>query len=345
MQQIDTKGNQLTASAPRDVAEYPDRGRTHTDARDIRIAVMIPCFNEAQSIHEVVSDFRRVLPQATVYVYDNNSTDETAESARNAGAVVRQEPRQGKGHVVRRMFADIEADVYLLVDGDGTYDAGSAGLLIDRLLEDGLDMLNAARADTSIAAYRPGHRFGNLALSGLVKRIFGRQISDVLSGYRAMSRRFVKSFPALSTGFEIETELTVHALELRMPIAEVRTPYRERPAGSSSKLRTIRDGIRILTTIVALIRDERPLPFFGSVGVLLAMLSLALGWPVIATYIETGLVPRFPTALLATGLMLLAFLSLASGLVLDTVTRGRRELKRLHYLQVPLSISRRRGRR
>lgn len=345
MQQIDTKGNHLAASDTRDVTEPPDRGHAHTMAGDIRIAVIIPCFNEAQSIHEVVSDFRQVLPQAAVYVYDNNSTDETADRARNAGALVRQEPRQGKGHVVRRMFADIEADVYLLVDGDGTYDAGSAGLLIDKLLEDGLDMLNAARADTSIAAYRPGHRFGNRALSGLVKRIFGRQITDVLSGYRALSRRFVKSFPALSTGFEIETELTVHALELRMPIGEIRTPYRERPAGSESKLRTVRDGVRILTTIVALVRDERPLRFFGSVGALLAALSLVLGWPVIFTYLNTGLVPRFPTALLATGLMLLAFLSVASGLILDTVTRGRRELKRLHYLQIPLSASRRRERR
>lgn len=321
---------------------------TSTDqpvARDFRVAVLVPCFNEEQSIFDVVSDFRRVLPEASVFVYDNNSTDRTADRARSAGAIVRRETWQGKGHVVRRMFADVEADVYLLVDGDGTYDAASASELIDRLLEDGFDMLNAARSDVSTAAYRPGHRFGNRLLSGLVTRIFGRQITDVLSGYRALSRRFVKSFPALSTGFEIETELTVHALELRMPIGEVRTPYRERPAGSESKLRTVSDGVRILTTIVALVRDERPLPFFGSVGGLLAALSLVLGWPVIFTYLDTGLVPRFPTALLATGLMLLAFLSVASGLVLDTVTRGRRELKRLHYLQIPLSASRRRERR
>lgn len=311
----------------------------------IRIAVLIPCFNEEQSIFDVVSQFRRVLPESTVYVYDNNSSDRTADMARSADAIVRHEAWQGKGHVVRRMFADVEADVYLLVDGDGTYDAGSANGLIDKLLEEGLDMLNAARADTSAAAYRPGHRLGNQILSGLVTLIFGRHITDVLSGYRAFSRRFVKSFPALSTGFEIETELTVHALELRMPIAEVRTPYRERPTGSTSKLRTVRDGIRILTTIMALVRDERPLRFFGSVGLAMFGMSLVFGWPVISTYLETGLVPRFPTALLATGLMLLAFLSVASGLILDTVTRGRRELKRLHYLQIPLSASRRRQQR
>ena len=227
-------------------------------------------------------------------MYDNNSTDRTAEIAKAAGAVVRREAWQGKGHVVRRMFADVEADVYLLVDGDGTYDAASAPVLLDKLLEDGLDMLNAARADTSTAAYRPGHRFGNRVLSGLVTRLFGQQISDVLSGYRALSRRFVKSFPALSPGFEIETEMTVHALELRMPIAEIKTPYRERPAGSSSKLRTYRDGVRILTTITALVRDERPLRFFGLVGTLLAACSLLLGWPVISSYLANGSRPAAP---------------------------------------------------
>lgn len=309
------------------------------------VAVLVPCFNEESSIAAVVTEFRHALPQASIYVYDNNSTDRTAAQARSAGAIVRHEDWQGKGHVVRRMFADVEADVYLLVDGDGTYDAPSAPRLLDRLLEDGLDMLNAAREDASSNAYRRGHRLGNRILSGLVMRIFGQQVSDVMSGYRAMSRRFVKSFPALSTGFEIETELTVHALELRMPIAEMRTPYRERPEGSSSKLRTFRDGFRILTTIAALVREERPLRFFGWFGAGLAALSLLLGWPVIATYLETGLVPRLPTAILATGLMLLAFLSIASGLILDTVTRGRRELKRLHYLQIPAVLSRRRKRR
>jgi len=303
--------------------------------------VLIPCFNESRSIATVVADFRRVLPEAVIYVYDNNSTDGTADVACAAGALTRREPWQGKGNVVRRMFADTEADVYVLVDGDGTYDAESAPHLIDRLLEDGLDMVNAAREGLSQAAYRRGHRLGNRLLTTLVTSTFGRQITDLLSGYRVLSRRFVKSFPALSAGFEIETELTVHALELRMPLAEVRTPYRERPEGSTSKLRTFSDGARILRTIVALVRDERPLAFFSTGFAALAGLSLLLGWPVVAAYLETGLVERLPTALLSTGLMLLAFLSLASGLILDTVTRGRRELRRLHYLQIPLMPSRR----
>ena len=344
---VDVESCSAAARNDPSLAQRPlRRGPGAEAAQDaIRIAVLAPCYNEEHSIRDVVADFRRALPRATIFVYDNNSTDQTAEIAEAAGAVVRREAWQGKGHVVRRMFADIEADVYLLVDGDGTYDAASAPVLLDKLLEDGLDMLNAARADTSTAAYRPGHRLGNRVLSGLVTKLFGQQISDVLSGYRALSRRFVKSFPALSPGFEIETEMTVHALELRMPIAEIKTPYRERPAGSSSKLRTYRDGIRILTTITALVRDERPLRFFGLVGVALAACSLLLGWPIISTYLETGLVPRLPTALLSTALMLLAFLSIASGLTLDTVTRGRRELKRLHYLQIPLITSRRRERR
>lgn len=311
-------------------------------AQGLRTAVLIPCFNEAPSIAAVVADFRRVIPEATVFVYDNNSTDGTAEVARAAGAIVRSEPWQGKGNVVRRMFADTEADVYVLVDGDGTYDAASAPQLVDLLLENGLDMVNAAREEWSQGAYRRGHRLGNRLLTDLVTTIFGRHLTDLLSGYRVLSRRFVKSFPALSTGFEIETELTVHALELRMPMAELRTPYRERPEGSASKLRTYRDGIRILRTVVALVREERPLAFFAGGFVALAVLSLLLGWPVVLAYLETGLVERLPTALLATGLMLLAFLSLASGLILDTVTRGRRELRRLHYLQIPLVPSRRR---
>ena len=341
--------DQGSTGAARDGSTSSHQGGVSIEGRfqrhGLRIAVLVPCFNEEKSITAVVQEFRRALPSATVYVYDNNSTDRTAAVAREAGAIVRSETWQGKGHVVRRMFADVEADLYLLVDGDGTYDAASAPMLLDKLLEEGLDMLNAARADVSVAAYRPGHRFGNLVLSGLVTRLFGQQISDVLSGYRALSRRFAKSFPALSPGFEIETEMTVHALELRMPVGEVQTPYRERPPGSSSKLRTVRDGVRILKTIAALVRDERPLRFFGSVGALLVVCSLLLGWPIISTYLESGLVPRLPTALLATALMLLAFLSIASGLILDTVTRGRRELKRLHYLQIPLVTSRRRERR
>lgn len=313
--------------------------------RELQIAVLIPCFNEVACIAEVVAGFRRVMPGAVIYVYDNNSADGTADTARAAGAIVRHEPRQGKGNVIRRMFADIEADVYVLVDGDGTYDAGSAPRLVDLLLEDELDMVNAAREEQSEAAYRRGHRFGNRLLTGIVMHIFGRQLTDMLSGYRVLSRRFVKSFPALSVGFETETELTVHALELRMPIAEVRTPYRERAAGSTSKLRTYRDGFRILRTIATLVKEERPLESFGAGFVVLAMSSVVLGWPVVSTFVETGLVPRLPTAVLSTGLMLLAFLSLACGLILDTVTRGRRELRRLHYLQLPLVRSRRGSRR
>jgi hypothetical protein len=307
----------------------------------LQVAVIVPCFNEERSIFQVVSDFRRVLPDATVFVFDNNSTDGTSEQAAAAGAIVRPEPWRGKGNVVRRMFADVEADVYLLVDGDGTYDADSAPKMLNFLLENGLDMVNGARIDDAGSAYRPGHEFGNKLLSGLVTRIFGQRITDVLSGYRAFSRRFVKSFPALSSGFEIETELTVHALELRMPIAEIGTPYRERPPGSLSKLRTFRDGFRILSTIAGLVKEERPLPFFGTAGIALAALSLLLGWPVIDEFLATGQVPRFPTAILATGLMVLAFLSIASGLILDSVTHARRELRRLHYLQVPLALSRR----
>lgn len=315
-------------------------GKPHS-SEAMRIAVLIPCYNEEQCIAGVVGDFKQALPNATIHVYDNNSTDQTAMVARQAGAVVRSEPRQGKGNVVRRMFADIEADVFVLVDGDGTYDAASVAAMIDHLLENGLDMVNGAREEQSAAAYRKGHRFGNWLLTEIVMRIFGRHVTDMLSGYRVLSRRYVKSFPALSAGFEIETELTVHALELRMPIAEIRTPYRERPAGSLSKLRTYSDGLRILRTIAVLVKDERPLTFFGASFVALSGMSLAFGWPVVSTYLETGLVPRLPTAVLSMGLMLLAFLSLACGLILDTVTHGRRELRRLHYLQVPLVHSRR----
>lgn len=319
--------------------------RDATVRRPLRIAVLIPCFNESQCIAQVVADFRQKLPGAIVYVYDNNSTDGTGEIARAAGAAVHHEIRRGKGNVIRRMFADVEADVYVLVDGDGTYDASSAPELVDLLLEDGLDMVNAARDEQSAGAYRHGHRLGNRLLTGIVMRIFGRHVTDMLSGYRVLSRRFVKSFPALSAGFETETELTVHALELRMPIAEVRTPYRERPSGSASKLRTYRDGFRILRTIAMLIKEERPLEVFGIGFTLLALASMLLGWPIVTTYLDTGLVPRLPTAILSTGLMLLAFFSLGCGLILDTVTRGRRELRRLHYLHVPLSETRRQTRR
>lgn len=314
-------------------------------ADGIRIAVLIPCFNEAASIPTVVAGFRTALPQATVYVFDNNSTDDTVTRAFASGAVVRSEPWQGKGNVVRRMFADIEADVYVLVDGDGTYDSSKAPDLVNTLLEEGLDMVSAARVASTGGAFRRGHRFGNRLLTWMVATVFGRRFTDMLSGYRVFSRRFVKSFPALATGFEIETELTVHALELRMPITEVQTQYFERPAGSTSKLRTYSDGLRILKAIVILVKEERPLHFFFVVFGVLAAASLALGWRVISEFVATGLVPRVPSAILATGLMLLAFLSLACGLILDTVTRGRRELKRLQYLQIPISSSRRAARR
>ena len=299
------------------------------------IAVLIPCYNEAATIGTVVKDYREALPQAVVYVYDNNSSDETAEIARASGAVVRNEPLQGKGNTVRRMFADVEADVYVLVDGDDTYDAASAPLLVRKLVQSNLDMVNAARAAAGSEAYRPGHRFGNVLLTGIVRLTFGARFRDMLSGYRVFSRRFVKCFPALSKGFEIETELTIHALDLRMPVAEVEIPYKERPDGSFSKLNTYSDGIGILTTILILIKEEKPLAFFSTVFAILTSVSVLLSIPIIETFLETGLVPRFPTAILSTGMMLLAFLSLASGLILDTVTRGRKELKRLHYLNIP----------
>lgn len=300
------------------------------------VAVLVPCLNEEVAIGAVVRDFRAALPGATIYVYDNASTDRTAQVAAEAGAVVCVEPLRGKGNVVRRMFADVEADVYVLVDGDATYDASAATALVDRLVAERLDMINVARVSEIREAYRPGHRFGNRLLTGLVGAIFGRRVKDMLSGYRIFSRRFVKSFPALAAGFETETELTVHALELRMPIAEAEAPYRDRPVGSASKLSTFRDGWRILRTIVTLVREERPLAFFSAAFALLVAASLALSAPLFLTYLETGLVPRFPTAILATGTMLMAFLALVCGLVLDTVTRGRRELKRLHYLSIPL---------
>jgi glycosyltransferase involved in cell wall biosynthesis len=292
----------------------------------------VPCHNEASAVARVVQEFRLNLPTAIVYVYDNCSTDGTAQIARSNGATVRAEPLLGKGNVVRRMFADVEADIYVMVDGDGTYDAAAAPGMVDRLLRDGLDMVNCARVPAADGVYRPGHRFGNRVLTGLVARVFGERVKDMLSGYRVMSRRFVKSFPALSTGFEIETEITVHALELRVPIAEVSAPYFVRPRGSASKLRTVGDGMRILRLIVHLMKEERPLQFFSVIFGGLTTVSLALGVPVVLEFLATGLVGRLPTAVLATGLMILAFLNLFCGLVLDTVTRGRREMKRLIYL-------------
>jgi len=298
-----------------------------------RVAILVPCFNEALSISTVVTDFRATLPEATVYVYDNNSTDRTGEVARAAGAVVRRETHQGKGNVVRRMFADVDAELYVLVDGDATYDAPSARAMIARLIEDRLDMVVAARVDHERAAYRRGHRTGNRLLSGFVASVFGATLTDILSGYRVFSRRFVKSFPVLSRGFEIETELTIHALELELAVTEIPTPYYARPQGSMSKLSTWRDGLRILSTIFGLYRSERPLGFFTGIGIMLAIVSVGLAIPIFVTYLEQGTVPRIPTAILSTGLMLLAFLSMAAGLVLDTVTKGRREMKLLAYLE------------
>lgn len=303
--------------------------------RSPHVAVLIPCYNEAVSIAKVVADFRAALPGAAIYVYDNNSQDGTIAAARAAGALVRRESLQGKGHVVRRMFADVEADIYLLVDGDDTYDAAAAPAMVRALIEEGLDMVTATRASQVEAAYRRGHRFGNRALTGLVGMIFGHRISDMLSGYRAFSRRFVKSFPALALGFEIETEFSVHALDLHMPVGEITALYRDRPPGSQSKLHTVPDGLRILRTILVLMKDERPLQFFSAAGAFLFVLGILLGTPIALEFLKTGLVPRLPTAVLATGLVLLASLSCAVALILDTVARGRKESKRLVYLAIP----------
>ena len=303
----------------------------------MRIAVLVPCFNEEAAVATVVADFRKVLPSARIFVYDNNSSDRTAAVAGDAGAEVRRERRQGKGHVVRRMFADIDADIYVLVDGDATYDAASAPRMIDALVSDRLDMVVGFRVDQVEAAYRRGHRAGNWMLTGFLSSVFGQAFKDILSGYRVLSRRFVKSFPVLSDGFEIETELSVHALELALPVTEIETPYYARPAGSFSKLNTWRDGFRILGTILRLYRSEKPLRFFGAIGIFLILVSIGLAIPILVTYLEQGIVPRLPTAVLSMGLMILAMLSMSSGLVLDTVTRGRREMKLLAYLsQTPI---------
>lgn len=302
------------------------------------IAVLLPCYNEEAAIAQTVAAFRAALPGATVYVYDNNSADRTREVAAAAGAVVRSERMQGKGHVVRRMFADVDADIYVMADGDATYDASAAPALVARLVEERLDMVVGARqteASGEGAAYRRGHVLGNRLFTGLLARLFGRSFTDIFSGYRIFSRRFAKSFPALSAGFEIETEISVHALELAMPVDEIPTRYGARPEGSHSKLSTYRDGWRIMRTILHLYRIERPTLYFGFFAVFLAVLAIVLSIPLAITYVETGLVPRFPTAILATGLMILAALCFFTGLILDTVVRGRREVRRLHYLSLP----------
>jgi glycosyltransferase involved in cell wall biosynthesis len=310
-------------------------GNARSQPPDPRIAVLVPCYNEATTIAAIVRDFQASLPQAHIYVFDNNSTDDTAQIARAAGALVRTVSIQGKGSVVRRMFADIEADAYVMVDGDGTYDAGAAPMLVDKLFAAGLDMVVGSRASAGHAAYRFGHRFGNRMLSAFVAVLFGRSFSDILSGYRVFSRRYVKSFAAHSAGFEIETELTVHALELRMPVAEVKTVYGARPDGSTSKLSTYRDGTRILLTVVRLFKSEKPLAFFSIAFVVCAVAAIVLAIPLVADFLETGLVQRLPTAMLCAALMLFGVILLVCGLILDAVTKGRVEQKRFAYLAVP----------
>jgi glycosyltransferase involved in cell wall biosynthesis len=300
-----------------------------------RIAVILPCYNEEAAIAATVAGFRKALPDAVVYVYDNNSRDKTAKVAAKAGAIVRTERQQGKGHVVRRMFADINADVYVMADGDLTYDPKAAPAMVDLLFAEQLDMVVGTRRHEEKDAYRGGHVLGNKLFTGILSGLFGRSFTDIFSGYRVFSRRFVKSFPVLSSGFEIETEISVHALELRMPVGEVETAYGARPEGSESKLSTYSDGWRILKTIVTLYRIERPVLFYGGIGALLVLLALMLAVPLVITYLHTGLVPRIPTAVLVTGMTIVAVLCFFAGLILDTVTRGRREIRRLAYLALP----------
>jgi glycosyltransferase involved in cell wall biosynthesis len=300
-----------------------------------RIAVLLPCYNEEAAIGATIAGFRDALPGAAIYVYDNNSGDRTREIAAAAGAIVRTERQQGKGHVVRRMFADIDADIYVMADGDLTYDPRSAPAMVDLLLAEQFDMVVGTRKHEQKEAYRGGHVLGNKLFTGLLSGLFGRSFNDIFSGYRVFSRRFAKSFPVLSSGFEIETEMSVHALELRMPVGEVETVYGARPEGSESKLSTFSDGWRILKTIITLYRIERPVLFFGGIGALLLLAALILVIPLGITYANTGLVPRFPTAILVTGMTIVAVLCFFAGLILDTVTRGRREMRRLAYLAQP----------
>lgn len=301
-----------------------------------KTAVIIPCYNEGKAIAKVVKDFKKVLPEAEIYVYDNNSDDDTAAQARRAGAIVRREPRQGKGNVVRRMFADIEADIYVMSDGDETYDIKKTPLLVKELRENNLDMVIGSRKEVDLAAYRVGHRSGNLVLTKLVQHFFAYRLEDMLSGFRVFSKRFVKTFPAQSPGFEIETELTIFALSSKMPIKEVETDYFARPAGSFSKLSTVKDGLRILRTIVMLIKEERPLLFFSMLAAVFALLTLICGVPLIELYLETGLVPRLPTAVLTAALMVCSVVSMLVGFVLDSVANSRKEARRQAYLRYPI---------
>jgi hypothetical protein len=316
-------------------AEPPGAGSIRTQQPRFAIAVLLPCYNEGLSIRQVVTDFRAALPEAMIFVYDNRSTDNTADEARGAGAIVRHEPWPGKGNVVRRMFADIEADIYVMADGDGTYEAGMAAPMVRRMVTEHLDMVVGTRRGVYDDAHRKGHGFGNWLFNSIYRRLFGELFTDIFSGYRVFSRRFVKSFPAVAAGFEIETEMSVHASQLRMPIAEVPTTYGARQEGSVSKLRTFHDASRILRTLLLLFKEIRPAAFFGVIAGVVLLLSLALGLPVVYEFLETGLVRRFPTAILASALVLLSALSGACGLILDSVARGRLEIKRLNYLGMP----------
>lgn len=302
------------------------------------IAVIVPCYNEQAAIGQVIRDFTTALPQAQIYVFDNNSQDNTTEVARAAGAQVYHVREKGKGNVVRRMFADVQADIYIMVDGDATYHAPSAPAMVEKLLDEDLDMLVGCRVDEGAKAnYRKGHRLGNRMLTGSVMQIFGGQFSDMLSGYRVFSRRFAKSFPSLSSGFEIETELTVHALENAMPYGEMDTPYGARPQGSDSKLCTYKDGIRIARTIVRLYMFERPLACLSILAAVLALGALGLTIPLFLTWLETGLVPRLPTAVAATGLSIFAMQLFVAGIILDSIGKSRREMRRFAYLSIPIS--------
>jgi glycosyltransferase involved in cell wall biosynthesis len=309
------------------------------ETQALRIAAIVPCHNEALAIAKVVADLRAAVPQMDIYVYDNASTDDTVAIALQAGATVRHEHTKGKGNVVRRAFADVDADVYVLIDGDDTYAAADLPEMIDTLLRGPYDHVLGVRRQDEEGAYRPGHALGNKAFNLLVSGVFKSDVSDMLSGYRVFSRRFVKSFPALSREFEIETELTVHAMSLRVPQVEVPVGFKDRPTGSESKLRTYHDGFRILSLIVGLIRHERPMLFYGLAGALLAVAGFIVGIPVIVDYASTGLVPRLPTAVLALGIVIVAFLSWMIGLVLDGVLKSRREISRLNYLLYPAPSS------
>ncbi|MEM5515467.1 glycosyltransferase [Henriciella sp. AS95] len=306
-----------------------------SDVAETRIAVVLPCHNEAATIASVIENFRRALPSAAIYVFDNNSTDGTADIARRAGAIVRTEMRQGKGHVVRRMFADVEADIYVMADGDGTYDASLAPTLIELMKRNHVDMVVGTRADVTKDAGRGGHAFGNKIFNSLFSAMFGRQFTDIFSGYRVFSRRFAKSFPAVSGGFEIETEMSVHSCQLGIPTLERPTPYGIRPEDSDSKLRTFRDGFRILGMFLMLAKETRPAAFFGMIGLVLTLLAVGLSVPLVFTYLETGLVPRVPTAILSVGLVLVATVTAVCGLILDSLARSRVEAKRSVFLSYP----------